>query len=117
MKITNFSSLMTKEAEGVIDATEWIRDIRDGKFKPTVDQVRSMIKGITQKEIERAIRWGYEHGEEGGKSPTNWGQGGQISNMFPFHTVKTEENPDSEEIAENEKEEEEVIEEQCPQFA
>ncbi|MBM6890193.1 DUF3987 domain-containing protein [Bacteroides caecigallinarum] len=44
MKITIFSSLMTKEAEGVIDATEWIRDIRDGKFKPTVDQVRSMIK-------------------------------------------------------------------------
>ena len=44
MKITIFSSLMTKEAEGVIDATEWIRDIRDGKFKPTVDQVRYMIK-------------------------------------------------------------------------
>ena len=76
-----------------------------------------MEPGITQKEIERAVRWGYEHGEEGGKSPTNWGQGGQLSNMFPFHTVKTEENPDSEEIAENEKEEEEVIEEQCPQFA
>uniref|UniRef100_UPI002623D217 BT4734/BF3469 family protein n=1 Tax=uncultured Bacteroides sp. TaxID=162156 RepID=UPI002623D217 len=78
---------------------------------------RGVEPGITQKEIERAVRWGYEHGEEGGKSPTNWGQGGQISNMFPFHTVKTEENPDSEEIAENEKEEEEVIEEQCPQFA
>ena len=78
---------------------------------------RGVEPGITRKEIERAIRWGYEHGEEGGKSPTNWGQGGQISNMFPFHTVKTEENPDSEEIAENEKEEEEVIEEQCPQFA
>ena len=44
MKITVFSSLMTKEAESVIDAAEWIRYIRDGKFKPTVDQVRSMIK-------------------------------------------------------------------------
>ena len=44
MKITVFSSLMTKEAQGVIDAAEWIRYIRDGKFKPTVDQVRSMIK-------------------------------------------------------------------------
>ena len=44
MKITVFSSLMTKEAESVIDAAEWIRYIRDGKFKPTVDQVRSYIK-------------------------------------------------------------------------
>ncbi|MBM6884001.1 DUF3987 domain-containing protein [Bacteroides caecigallinarum] len=44
MKITIFSSLMTKEAESVIDAAEWIRYIRDGKFKPTVDQVRSYIK-------------------------------------------------------------------------
>ena len=44
MKITIFSSLMTKEAESVIDAAEWIRYIRDGKFKPTVDQMRSMIK-------------------------------------------------------------------------
>ena len=44
MKITIFSSLMTKEAESVIDAAEWVRAIRDGKFKPTVDQVRSYIK-------------------------------------------------------------------------
>ena len=44
MKITIFSSLTKKEAESVIDAAEWIRYIRDGKFKPTVDQVRSMIK-------------------------------------------------------------------------
>ena len=44
MKITIFSSLKTKEAESVIDAAEWVRAIRDGKFKPTVDQVRSYIK-------------------------------------------------------------------------
>ena len=44
MKITIFSSLTKKEAESVIDAAEWIRYIRDGKFKPTVDQVRSYIK-------------------------------------------------------------------------
>lgn len=49
--------------------------------------------------------------------PTNWGQGGQLSNMFPFHTVKKEESPDNQDIAEDEKEEEEVIEGQCPQFA
>lgn len=78
---------------------------------------RGVDPGITPKEIERAIRWGFEHGEEGGKNPTNWGQGGQLSNMFPFHTVKTEENPDIEKITKNKKEEEEVIEEQCPQFA
>ena len=44
MNITIFESLTKKEAQGVIDAAEWIRYIRDGKFKPTVDQVRSMIK-------------------------------------------------------------------------
>ena len=37
--------------------------------------------------------------------------------MYPFHGVETEENPDSEEIAENEKEEGDIIEEQCPQFS
>ena len=88
MKITIFSSLMTKEAEGVIDATEWIRDIRDGKFKPTVDQVRSMIKGITPKEIERAIRWGYEHGEEGGKMPEKQGHGVQKVHINPYFDEK-----------------------------
>lgn len=44
MKITIFESLIKKEAQCVIDAAEWIKAIRDGKFKPTVDQVRSMIK-------------------------------------------------------------------------
>ncbi|MBM6889409.1 DUF3987 domain-containing protein [Bacteroides caecigallinarum] len=78
---------------------------------------RGVEPGITANEIERAIRWGYEHGEEGGKNTTNWGQRGQLSNMYPFHGVGTEENPDSEDIAENEKEEGDIIEEQCPQFA
>lgn len=78
---------------------------------------RGVEPGITANEIERAIRWGYEHGEEGGKNSTNWDQRGQLSNMYPFHGVGTEENPDSEDIAENEKEEGDIIEEQCPQFA
>ena len=67
----------------------WIRDIRDGKFKPTVDQVRSMIKGITPKEIERAIRWGYEHGEEGGKMPEKQGHGVQKVHINPYFDEKT----------------------------
>ena len=44
MKITIFESLMKKEAHRVIDAAEWIRDIRDGKFKLIVGNVRTMIK-------------------------------------------------------------------------
>ena len=78
---------------------------------------RGVEPGITPKEIERAVRWGYEHGNEGGNNQTNWGQRGQLSNMYPFHTVKIEENTDSEEIAEYEKEEGDIIEEQCPQFS
>ena len=78
---------------------------------------RGVEPGITPKEIERAVRWGYEHGNEGGNNQTNWGQRGQLSNMYPFHNVGTEENPDSEEIAENEKEEGDIIKEQCPQFS
>ena len=78
---------------------------------------RGVEPGITPKEIERAVRWGYEHGNEGGNNQTNWGQRGQLSNMYPFHNVGTEENPDSEEIAGNEKEEGDIIKEQCPQFS
>lgn len=44
MKITIFESLTKKEAQGIIDAAEWVRAIRDGMYKPTVDRVRSMIK-------------------------------------------------------------------------
>ena len=32
MNITIFESLMKKEAHRVIDAAEWIREIRDGKY-------------------------------------------------------------------------------------
>ena len=44
MKITIFESLMKKEAQSVIDAAEWMKDIRDGKFKLIVGNVRTMIK-------------------------------------------------------------------------
>ena len=78
---------------------------------------RGVEPGITAKEIEQAIRWGYEHGEEGGNNRPVWGHLGHFSNMYPFQHAGKTENPDSEEITENEKEENEVIEGQCPQFS
>ena len=77
---------------------------------------RGVAPGITPKEIERAIRWGYEHGEEGGKMPTNWGHKVHNSYMNPNSAATSDINPDNEEFTEDEKEEEEIIEDQCTQF-
>ena len=77
---------------------------------------RGVEPGITQKEIERAVRWGYEHGEEGGKNPTNWVHKVHNSNMDPNSAATSDGSPDNEEITEDEKEEEEIIEDQCTQF-
>ena len=78
---------------------------------------RGVEPGITQKEIERAVRWGYEHGEEGGKNPTNWVHKVHNSNMDPNSAATSDGSPDNEEITEDEKEEEEIIEDQCTQFS
>lgn len=77
---------------------------------------RGVEPGITRKEIERAVRWGYEHGEEGGKNPTNWVHKVHNSFMNPNSATVSDNNPDNEEITEDEKEEEEIIEDQCAQF-
>lgn len=77
---------------------------------------RGVEPGITRKEIERAVRWGYEHGEEGGKNPTNWVHKVHNSFMSPNSAAVSDNNLDNEEITEDEKEEEEIIEDQCAQF-
>lgn len=44
MKITLFESLYSKEAKGVIDAAEWVKAIRDGKYRKTVDAIREHLE-------------------------------------------------------------------------
>ena len=44
MKITLFSNLYSKEAQGVIDAAEWRDAIRDGKYRTIVEKIRSFIE-------------------------------------------------------------------------
>lgn len=44
MNITFFSSLYSKEAQGVIDAAEWRDAIRDGKYRTIVEKIRSFIE-------------------------------------------------------------------------
>ena len=78
---------------------------------------RGVEPGITPKEIERAVRWGYEHGNEGGNNPTNWVHKVHNSNMDPNSAATSDGSPDNEEITEDEKEEEEIIEDQCTQFS
>ena len=78
---------------------------------------RGVEPGITANEIERAIRWGYEHGEEGGKNTTNWVHQVHNSYMNPNSAVSSAIDPDNEEITEDEKEEEDIIEDQCTQFS
>ena len=78
---------------------------------------RGVEPGITPKEIERAVRWGYEHGNEGGNNPTNWGHKVHNSYMNPNSAATSAIDPDNEEITEDEKEEEEIIEDQCTQFS
>ena len=76
-----------------------------------------MEPGITQKEIERAVRWGYEHGNEDGNNQTNWVHKVHNSYMNPNSAATSAIDPDNEEITEDEKEEEEIIEDQCTQFS
>ena len=78
---------------------------------------RGVEPGITPKEIERAVRWGYEHGNEGGNNQTNWVHKVHNSNMDPNSAATSDGSPDNEEITEDEKEEEEIIEDQCTQFS
>ena len=78
---------------------------------------RGVESGITANEIERAIRWGYEHGEEGGKNTSNWVHQVHNSYMNPNSAVSSAIDPDNEEITEGEKEEEDIIEDQCTQFS
>lgn len=44
MKITEFSSLYSKEASAVIDASEWVEAIRNGKYKSLVEQIRALVE-------------------------------------------------------------------------
>ena len=44
MKITIFNNLYSKEAQGVIDAAEWRDAIRDGKYKTTVEGIRTHLE-------------------------------------------------------------------------
>lgn len=44
MKITEFSSLYSKEASAVIDASEWVDAIRNGKYKSLVEQIRALVE-------------------------------------------------------------------------
>ncbi|MBM6883880.1 hypothetical protein [Bacteroides caecigallinarum] len=78
---------------------------------------RGVEPGITPKEIERAVRWGYEHGNEGGNNQTNWVHKVHNSYMNPNSAATSAIDPDNEEITEDEKEEEEIIEDQCTQFS
>lgn len=75
---------------------------------------RGVEPGITAKEIERAIKWGYENGEEGGNNQTNWVHKVQKGTMYPFsaeiNTQPADYNPIE---GTEEKDEEEIIEEEC----
>ena len=44
MKVTEFSSLYSKEASAVIDASEWVEAIRNGKYKSLVEQIRALVE-------------------------------------------------------------------------
>ena len=78
---------------------------------------RGVEPGITPKEIERAVRWGYEHGNEGGNNQTNWVHKVHNSYMNLNSAATSAIDLDNEEITEDEKEEEEIIEDQCTQFS
>ena len=74
---------------------------------------RGVEPGITQKEIERAIRWGYEHGEEGGKNPTNWGHGVQKVHINPYFDEKTAQSPYIQDDTKTDTDEDENIDTYC----
>ena len=74
---------------------------------------RGVEPGITRKEIERAIRWGYEHGEEGGKNPTNWGHGVQKVHINPYFDEKTAQSPYIQDDTKTDTDEDENIDTYC----
>ena len=77
---------------------------------------RGVEPGITPRDIERAVRWGYEHGDEGGKEQTNWGHYGHNNNMTLNFHEKSSQTPDNKNVIEEETDEEEIVEEQCRPF-
>ena len=80
-------------------------------------RTRTMVEpGITPKEIERAVRWGYEHGNEGANNQTNWGHKGHNNNMYLYSCENSSQLSDNESVAEEENDEEEIVEEQCRPF-
>ena len=74
---------------------------------------RGVEPGITPKEIERAVRWGYEHGEEGGKNPTNWGHGVQKVHINPYFDEKTAQSPYIQDDTKTDTDEDENIDTYC----
>lgn len=74
---------------------------------------RGVEPGITAKEIERAVRWGYEHGNEGGNNGFNQVRRVQQHNISTFPGNNTEQNPNNEDKKEEEQDEDEVIKEHC----
>ena len=76
-------------------------------------RTRGVQPGITPKEIERAIRWGYEHGEEGGKMPEKRGHRDHKYNINACLNAAPVQMPDTKIDKEDEKDENEVIDETC----
>lgn len=78
--------------------------------------IRGVQPGITEKEIRRAVEWGYRKGCESGKIQPVWGQKGQKIHMYPFSASKTPEMSEKETDGGEENDEEEIIEAQCLPF-
>ena len=74
---------------------------------------RGAEPGITPKEIERAVRWGYEHGEEGGKEQTSRDQRDQKHTINASSDTAYRQISDNENNKEDETDENEVIDEIC----
>ena len=74
---------------------------------------RGVQPGITPKEIERAIRWGYEHGEEGGKMPEKQGHGVQKVHINPYFDEKTAQSPYIQDDTKTDTDEDENIDTYC----
>ena len=74
---------------------------------------RGVQPGITPKEIERAIRWGYEHGEEGGKMPEKRGHGVQKVHINPYFDEKTAQSSYYQDDTKTETDEDENIDTYC----
>lgn len=74
---------------------------------------RGVEPGITAKEIEQAIRWGYENNKEGCNNPQIWGQKGHFINMTLNSAAKSPQPSDNENVAEDENDEEKVVDTNC----